>query len=113
MLEMIETACIIVTERYIFASFDCFDYLNLRHIIMNFTYLTTEELSAKIKYAARSIRHTLMDTVFFEGRHYIRPFGGQAGKILFLWENIESDMLKQAGIDEIPLANGGFVNGTR
>ena len=47
------------------------------------TYLTTEELSARIKYDVRTIRQCLKDAVLFEGVHYIRPFGGR--KILYLW----------------------------
>ena len=43
---------------------------------MSKTYLTTEELSSKIKYDARTIRNRLKDSVLFEGVHYIRPFGG-------------------------------------
>ena len=54
------------------------------------TYLTTEELSARIKYDARTIRNRLKDSVLLEGRHYFRPFGGR--KILFIWEAIEADM---------------------
>jgi hypothetical protein len=56
------------------------------------TYLTTEELSSRIKYDARTIRNCLKDSVLFEGVHYIRPFGGR--KILFVWERIEEDMTK-------------------
>ncbi|MBP6006473.1 MAG: hypothetical protein KA740_02140, partial [Rhodoferax sp.] len=41
------------------------------------TYLTTDELSAKIKYDSRTIRDRLKDSVLLEGRHYIRPFGGR------------------------------------
>ncbi|MFA0414628.1 hypothetical protein AB4520_12590 [Vibrio renipiscarius] len=58
---------------------------------MNFTYLTTEELSFAIKYDARVIREQLKDSVLFEGIHYIRPFGGR--KILFIWERVEEEML--------------------
>lgn len=54
------------------------------------TYLTTEELSALIKYDARTIRNRLKDAVLFEGVHYIRPFGGR--KILFIREAIERDI---------------------
>ena len=54
------------------------------------TYLTTEELSARIKYDVRTIRESLKDSVLLEGVHYIRPFGGR--KILYLWERIERDM---------------------
>ena len=43
---------------------------------MNDSYLTTAELAARIKYDARTIRERLKDSVLFEGRHYIRPFGG-------------------------------------
>jgi hypothetical protein len=54
------------------------------------TYLTTDELAARIKYEARTIRDRLKDTVLLERVHYIRPFGGR--KILYLWEAIERDM---------------------
>ncbi len=33
---------------------------------------------------------------FIEGVHYIRPFGGR--KILFVWERIETEMLKFTGL---------------
>ena len=58
---------------------------------MSQTYLTTEELSDRIKYDPRTIRDQLKDSVLLEGIHYIRPFGGR--KILFLWEKIEEDMI--------------------
>ncbi len=54
------------------------------------TYLTTEELSTRIKYDPRTIRERLKDSVLIEGVHYIRPFGGR--KILYIWEQIECDM---------------------
>jgi hypothetical protein len=59
------------------------------------TYLTTEELSSRIKYDTRTIRYCLKDSVLFEGVHYIRPFGGR--KILFIWEQVEASMLH--GVD--------------
>ena len=59
---------------------------------MNFTYLTTKELSERIHYNERTIRNQLKDSVLLEGIHYIRPFGGR--KILFVWERIEEDMTK-------------------
>ncbi|WP_180122479.1 hypothetical protein [Acinetobacter sp. YH12086] len=59
---------------------------------MNFTYLTTKELSKRIHYNERTIRNQLKDSVLLEGVHYIRPFGGR--KILFVWERIEEDMTK-------------------
>ena len=62
---------------------------NKQHL-NNMTYLTTEELSEKIKYEPRTIRNTLKDAVLIEGTHYIRPFGGR--KILYLWENVQRAM---------------------
>ena len=59
---------------------------------MNFTYLTTKELSERIHYNERTIRNQLKDSVLLEGVHYIRPFGGR--KIRFVWERIEEDMTK-------------------
>lgn len=78
---------------------------------MSQTYLTTEELSARIKYDTRTIRDRLKDSVLLEGTHYIRPFGGR--KILFIWEQIEADMgLKsEQGSIAIPMANGGVCHG--
>ena len=63
---------------------------------MNFTYLTTKELSERIHYNERTIRNQLKDSVLLEGVHYIRPFGGR--KILFVWERIETEMLKFTGL---------------
>ncbi len=64
---------------------------------MNNTYLTTDELSARIKYDVRTIRNQLKDSVLLEGIHYVRPFGGR--KILYVWEKIEQDMFKSPMID--------------
>lgn len=61
---------------------------------MSKTYLTTEQLSERIHYNARTIRNELLDRCLVEGRHYIRPFGRR--KLLFIWEEIESDMLDDA-----------------
>lgn len=77
---------------------------------MSNTYLTTEELSARIKYDPRTIRERLKDSVLLEGIHYIRPFGGR--KILFVWEKIEHDMgSSMAASFAIPMANGGVCHG--
>ena len=57
---------------------------------MSQTYLTTRELSDRIKYEPRTIRDCMKDSVLLEGVHYIRPFGGR--KILYIWEQIEQDM---------------------
>lgn len=77
------------------------------------TYLTTEELSERIKYDVRTIRERLKDSVLLEGIHYFRPFGGR--KILFCWDTIERDMVKPSqtapvGRTAIPLANGGVIH---
>ncbi|MGY5612499.1 hypothetical protein [Vibrio brasiliensis] len=69
---------------------------------MSNTYLTTSELSARIKYDSRVIREQLKDSVLFEGVHYIRPFGGR--KILFIWERVEEEMLN--GISSQSLLTG-------
>lgn len=74
------------------------------------TYLTTDELSQRIKYDTRTIRDRLKDSVLLEGRHYIRPFGGR--KTLYIWEAIEQDMAKHSASCTvgIPLTNGGVLN---
>ena len=77
---------------------------------MSLTYLTTDELSGRIKYDARTIRERLKDSVLLEGTHYIRPFGGR--KILYIWEHIERDMgCTSAQSFAIPMANGGVCHG--
>ncbi|MEJ6080724.1 hypothetical protein MT391_19655 [Vibrio sp. 1-Bac 57] len=66
---------------------------------MNITYMTTSELSERIKYDQRTIREQLKDSVLFEGVHYIRPFGGR--KILYLWERIEEEMLNGISLNSL------------
>ena len=77
------------------------------------TYLTTDELSALIKYDARTIRERLKDSVLLEGVHYFRPFGGR--KILYNWNVIERDMVAKSltrplGMTGIPMANGSMLH---
>jgi hypothetical protein len=77
---------------------------------MSETYLTTDELSARIKYDSRTIRERLKDSVLLEGTHYIRPFGGR--KTLYIWETIERDMARHSHDNGlIPMANGGTCHG--
>lgn len=79
---------------------------------MDVTYLTTDELAARLKYEPRYIRDYLKDTVLIEGTHYIRPFGRR--KILYVWERIEADMMQpsqDSGLRAIPLARGGSLLG--
>ena len=75
------------------------------------TFLTTDELSERIKYDPRYIREFLKDSIFIEGVHYIRPFGRR--KILFVWEIIEQDMMKPSEeiAPVIPLRAGGSIHG--
>ena len=77
------------------------------------TYLTTEELSTRIKYDVRTIRERLKDSVLIEGIHYFRPFGGR--KILYIWESVQRDMISSSRfyptcISAIPMANGGVLH---
>lgn len=78
---------------------------------MSQTYLTTQELSERIKYDPRTIRERLKDSVLLESIHYIRPFGGR--KILYIWEAIEADMKKLITpvTMPIPMTNGGVCRG--
>jgi hypothetical protein len=87
------------------------DPINHQGEVMELTYLTTDELSARIKYDPRTIRERLKDSVLIEGTHYIRPFGGR--KILYIWEHIKRDMgLKSVESHfAIPMANGGVCHG--
>lgn len=75
---------------------------------MSQTYLTTDELSNRIKYDSRTIRESLKDSVLLEGTHYFRPFGGR--KILYIWEAIERDMKLTQDVVSIPMANGGVCH---
>ncbi|MBK7614370.1 MAG: hypothetical protein IPJ08_07850 [Burkholderiales bacterium] len=65
------------------------------------TYLTTVELSQRIRYTPATIRNQLKDNVLLEGVHYFRPFGGR--KILFIWEAIERDMQPAGAGDTIAM----------
>lgn len=80
---------------------------------MNLEFLTTDELSTRIKYDVRTIRERLKDSVLLEGVHYFRPFGGR--KILYIWESIQRDMMigsksRPVGMSGIPMANGGVLH---
>ena len=76
---------------------------------MNYTYLTTYELSKRIKYKPKTIREQLVGRVLFEGKHFIKPFGQR--RMLFIWEVIELDMKLADDSVVIPLANGGVCYG--
>lgn len=75
--------------------------------------LTTDELSARIKYDVRTIRERLKDSVLIEGIHYFRPFGGR--KILYIWNEIQKDMRVSSSAmssksSGIPMANGSMIH---
>lgn len=81
---------------------------------MESEFLTTEELSKRLKYDVRTIRERLIDSVLLEGVHYFRPFGGR--KILYIWQNIQRDMMslshqKPTTMVGIPMANGRVLHG--
>lgn len=78
---------------------------------MNNTLLTANELAKRIKFSSAYISHGLKDTVFLEGIHYIRPFGGR--KIFYIWEAVEQEMYKVTVRPPIaiPMAKGGTCRG--
>ena len=49
-------------------------------------YLTTNELSARIKLTPGTIRNLVHKKTFVENTHYVKP---TARKLLFLWSAIE------------------------
>ena len=66
-------------------------------------YLTTDELSTRIKYDTRYIRERMKDRIFKKGVHYIQPFGGR--KILYIWNEIEKLMVSRGEPLVIPEDN--------
>jgi len=50
------------------------------------TYLTTEELSKRIKYAEQTLYNAVHLKVFQQGVHFIKP---SRKKILWIWPEIE------------------------
>lgn len=78
-----------------------------------FTLLSAKELSSFIKFSPDYINRKLKDNVFFEGEHYIRPFGSR--KILYLLESVMEEMYNTTSKVElefvIPLASGGVCYG--
>lgn len=49
-------------------------------------YLTTDELSSRIKMAPGTIRNRVCDKTFIKGVHFIKP---TKGKLLFIWSACE------------------------
>lgn len=77
---------------------------------MNMTYLDAEELAKRLHYKKETILRSKLGTVLKEHTHFVRPFGSR--KVLFIWENIERDLLAgELSKPMIPMANGGFCHG--
>ena len=78
---------------------------------MDQTLLTTRELAERIKFSANYINSSLRDSVFIEGKHYIRPFNGR--KILYIWEEVEAELYQSASrnVNFIPMAGGRVCHG--
>lgn len=73
--------------------------------------LTARELADRIKFSANYINSTLRDSVFIEGKHYVRPFNGR--KILYIWEEVEAELYQSAtrNLHYIPMAKGRVCYG--
>jgi len=66
-------------------------------------YLTTQELSDRIKMAPGTIRNLVWKRTLREGVHYVKP---SARKLLFVWSRIEQWLYSQQGcIHEQSLIN--------
>lgn len=78
---------------------------------MKHTLLTANELSARIKFSANYINAELKDSIFIEGKHYVRPFNGR--KILYIWEEVEAYLYASAERNAfyIPMASGRVCHG--
>ena len=78
---------------------------------MNRTLLTATELADRIHFSSTYINHALRDTIFLQGQHYIRPFGGR--KIFYIWEEVEKEMFKVTvrPMMAIPMSKGGICHG--
>ena len=60
-------------------------------------YLTTKELSSRIKMAPGTIRNLVWKRNFVENVHYVKP---TPRKILFLWSKIEKWLYKDSSANE-------------
>lgn len=57
------------------------------------TYLTTQELSERIKMAPGTIRNLVWKKEFKEDVHYIKPTGR---KLLFIWSSVEEWLFRKS-----------------
>jgi hypothetical protein len=73
---------------------------------MSKTLLSAKELASRIQFSTGYINKALKDSVFLEGKHYVRPFGGR--KIFYIWEAIEYELFHPTVRPKqiIPMASG-------
>ena len=62
-------------------------------------YLTTKELSRRIKMAPGTIRNLVCQKVLIENIHYVKP---TSRKILYMWSAIESWLHAGKSIGPVP-----------
>lgn len=64
------------------------------------TYLTTEELSNKIKYEKQTLYNLIHTKVFEPGKHFIKP---SRKKILWIWPEIEKWLNEKSSENHVVL----------
>jgi hypothetical protein len=64
------------------------------------TYLTTEELSRKIKHAKQTLYNFIHTRVFQQGVHFIKP---SRKKILWVWPEIEKWLAEKSSGNHVDL----------
>ncbi|WP_440997531.1 hypothetical protein [Arhodomonas sp. SL1] len=79
------------------------------------TYLTPEQVAARLHFSPRYFRNVVMKRDLIEGFHYTRAFHGR--KYLLIWERVEQELLSEVAEGEaesgglqIPMAKGGRCN---
>lgn len=77
---------------------------------MNYTYLTPEKLAEKLDCKPQTLLRGKALKSYIEGIHFVYKLG--SNRKLFIWENIERDMLRGISkADAIPMARGGYCHG--
>ena len=73
--------------------------------------ITADELAQRIRFSKHYISTSLRDSVFVEGKHYIRPFGRR--NVLYIWPAIEKEMFAYRDRPHavIPMAGGKVCRG--
>jgi len=79
-------------------------------------YLTTEELSRRIKHAKQTLYNSIHGRVFQQGVHFIKP---SRRKILWIWSEIEKWLGEKSGgnnvgsnirADSLPMRGRPHIN---